>query len=176
MSSKYALSVTALILLLAGVLSACGIISGKASAPEMAVPTPTEIPTPVPEPTRSSQKVLITWGNPENLDSKHLNVTSRCTECHPPPYFAEFGKAACPACHDTSPREAPSNEVCLECHGGSTSGLADLTGDYQPINPHDYHYGADIRCSFCHKMHEPVTSPCGICHEDKKLTRISKDE
>jgi hypothetical protein len=114
-------------------------------------PAPSVTPSPEPIATRSSQEILATWGNPENLDSRHFK--------------------ACPVCHQTTKHVSPPDEVCLKCHGGTHSGLAKQTRNYQPMNPHDYHYG-DIQCSFCHKMHEPKESPCGLCHDDYKLTRM----
>jgi Zn finger protein HypA/HybF involved in hydrogenase expression len=140
-----------------------------------ASPTPDlmDLSTPVPRPTRSSSEVLTTWGSQGNLDVQHLHVESRCSECHHPPYVGKFTKAACPACHLTSPRVAPDDDVCLSCHGETRTGLTELTRDYAPVNPHDYHYGIDMRCDACHLMHEPIEALCDECHEDYIVSRTS---
>jgi hypothetical protein len=164
-----------LVFLVAALLIACGGAPVEASNPEEEVlPTPTEFPTPIPKPTRSVQEVVAVWGNPEHLDHQHLTVSSRCSECHKPPYVDKFSKASCPACHREKPYSDPPDEVCMECHGGSYSGVTELTSNYTPSNPHDYHYTNEVGCGFCHKMHKPRVSSCGLCHQDFKLSKVSE--
>jgi hypothetical protein len=117
-------------------------------------PTPTITPTPIPteKPTRSLDEVAATFGNEENLDSKHVDLD--CETCHQ---------------HEDEVVILPPDSNCFVCHGGSYGGITELTSMYLPFNPHDYHYTTGVTCGFCHEMHEPLESSCGFCHNDKAI-------
>lgn len=68
----------------------------------------------------------------------------------------------CDACHGTSEpvKRAPASS-CIECHDGYP-GIGEITKGVEP-NPHDSHQG-EIRCTACHKVHEPSVLYCNSCH------------
>ncbi len=71
-------------------------------------------------------------------------------------------KISCGSCHESFfPEERASEERCLECHKGYAA-VAARTAKMKP-NPHDHHLG-EIRCTLCHKAHEPSVDYCKQCH------------
>jgi hypothetical protein len=90
------------------------------------------------------------------------------------PYFNSWAKSkyldrthalkqiSCGSCHESLfPEERASEERCLECHKGYAA-VAARTAKMKP-NPHDHHLG-EIRCTLCHKAHEPSVDYCKQCH------------
>ena len=74
-------------------------------------------------------------------------------------------KVTCAACHgsDAPTKRAPAS-ACISCHGDNAS-VAKRTKNVTP-NPHDSHQG-DLRCTLCHKTHEPSVVYCDECHSFK---------
>lgn len=71
---------------------------------------------------------------------------------------------ACAMCHgDANPptKRAPIS-ACMQCHE-SYERVAALTADVVP-NPHQSHQG-EVRCTLCHKSHEPSVLYCNECHQ-----------
>lgn len=68
----------------------------------------------------------------------------------------------CETCHATSTpvRRAPASS-CTKCHEDYPA-LGELTANAEP-NPHASHQG-EIRCTACHKVHEPSVLYCDTCH------------
>ena len=108
----------------------------------------------------STQKPIESWGEGPSLEEFHREqVGLNCLDCH----------------EEWPPLGPPPNNICLECHGGTTAGVAALTAKYDP-NPHDWHYGDDMLCSQCHfnfGPYEPVDA-CGFCHTPKAISLIGK--
>ncbi len=71
----------------------------------------------------------------------------------------------CSGCHsDPEEPAAVASETCYECHGDPRA-VADLTADVDP-NPHDSkHYGTDLDCDLCHRLHMPSVDFCAQCHD-----------
>lgn len=79
----------------------------------------------------------------------------------------------CTACHTTMPpKGAPEPKVCLGCHKGTYTALAELTAKVNP-NPHTSHEG-DTPCTDCHKSHDPFVYGCGKagCHTEYTNNRF----
>ncbi len=126
-------------------------------------------------PALTVEDIFATWAASENLDSTHQIVGSACGSCHELPDNFDLTQPECHGCHPTAAEDgiyaAPeSDELCLNCHE-SRSAVTLLTNDYQPANPHDYHYTIAIQCSMCHIMHQPLAEPCGLCHGNIELTK-----
>lgn len=69
----------------------------------------------------------------------------------------------CVDCHDTdNPVKKASVSACSTCHG-EYADVAELTASME-INPHASHQG-EVRCTLCHKTHEPSVLMCNNCHE-----------
>ena len=68
----------------------------------------------------------------------------------------------CDACHGTPTpvKRAPASS-CIECHD-DYPGIGEITKNIEP-NPHNSHQG-EIRCTACHKVHEPSVLYCNSCH------------
>ncbi len=73
---------------------------------------------------------------------------------------------SCQACHPKDAGTPPSTGECLACHG-SYGALAEKTRAVKP-NPHDSHMGA-LRCTICHRGHQPARVFCNDCHTFKSL-------
>jgi fumarate reductase flavoprotein subunit len=86
------------------------------------------------------------WASSTHLDHKHAQKQITCILCHKA-YF---------------PEKRISMEQCLNCHE-SYDRVAELTEDLEP-NPHFSHF-VDLRCTLCHKGHEPSVLYCNKCHE-----------
>lgn len=125
-------------------------------------------------PEISSEEILAAWEIGTSLASTHDFSTS-CGQCHDLPGEMP-SDARCHGCHLDNAEgvlqiEVIEDELCLNCHGPTHSDLTTLTANYQPGNPHDYHYTKDVACVICHSMHQPTESPCGLCHESIELTK-----
>jgi DnaJ-class molecular chaperone len=74
----------------------------------------------------------------------------------------------CATCHGTATpsRPAPAS-ACMKCHG-SYDAIAKRTAKITP-NPHDAHVG-QLRCTLCHKAHQPSVLYCDQCHDFKLKT------
>lgn len=86
------------------------------------------------------------WAGSNHLDHVHALKEISCGGCH--------GNAF--------PEERASEENCLECHKGYAA-VAQRTAKMKP-NPHEHHLG-EIRCTLCHKAHEPSVDYCRQCHD-----------
>lgn len=92
------------------------------------------------------------------------------------PVFADNNKVnpphldndiSCADCHgtDTPQKRAPAR-FCIECHS-QVPGLIQQYSDggfERSINVHDSHDG-QLRCTLCHKIHNPSKLYCNDCHE-----------
>jgi hypothetical protein len=86
----------------------------------------------------------------------------------------EQEEMVCEDCHDPFPPTTPaSNWVCIECHGETLEGTAELTNMYEP-NPHDWHFGEEFPCYLCHTNFGPTRAPCNICHQDEPYNLIDE--
>lgn len=75
----------------------------------------------------------------------------------------------CSGCHTEKPPQAVvPTAVCLQCHQGSYSKLADRTAKASP-NPHLSHLG-ELSCESCHHSHKGSEDKCGTCHDEINLT------
>lgn len=72
----------------------------------------------------------------------------------------------CAACHKGGPGIAPKTEDCFGCHG-SYQALAEKSQAVKP-NPHLSHMG-ELRCSVCHREHQPSKVFCNDCHTFESL-------
>ncbi len=86
----------------------------------------------------------VAWA--QTVSGKHAEKGVTCVNCH--------GEAA-PA------KRAPVS-ACAKCHG-DYAGIAKLTEKVTP-NPHASHQG-EVRCTLCHKTHEPSKLYCNECHQ-----------
>jgi fumarate reductase flavoprotein subunit len=86
------------------------------------------------------------WAHSGHLDHKHAGNGATCRSCHET-YF---------------PDSRASMDQCLLCHV-SYEHVAELTREVEP-NPHRSHY-EDLRCTLCHKAHQPSELYCDTCHE-----------
>ena len=70
----------------------------------------------------------------------------------------------CAVCHGTTnPPIAPETATCIQCH--DKKALMEKTSKIKPTNPHTSpHYGDDLDCTNCHKMHSPSENYCSQCH------------
>jgi hypothetical protein len=80
------------------------------------------------------------------LDHIHSGYDVGCASCHEKPF----------------PDSRASMDQCLNCHV-SYEHVAKLTEAVKP-NPHRSHY-EDLRCTICHKAHEPSVLYCNQCHK-----------
>lgn len=148
------LILTSLTLLLA-LTSACATPTPK--------PTPTltllerldAMPTSTPSPVRSVAQVNSSWPTSKFMDNKHLSKGIQCTSCH----------------NSMPPQGPPKSEVCLGCHGGSYSALAEKTVKVNP-NPHKSHLG-EIACTECHRSHDAFRYYCKECHSEYSNDRFN---
>ena len=79
----------------------------------------------------------------------------------------------CDACHTAMPpKGAPEMSVCLKCHFGSMTALAEKTNKVDP-NPHKFHEDVSS-CADCHTGHGPFVYGCGKagCHTEYSNTRF----
>ncbi|MBT3240245.1 MAG: hypothetical protein HON98_00755 [Chloroflexi bacterium] len=125
---------------------------------------------------KAEEEVEANWDTSTSLDSLHQHVLTSCADCHTEE--DEVNKDVplpnCHGCHNLPPNRdftSPPDQICLNCHGGSYGAVSDLTRNYKPVNPHDYHYTTDVRCIVCHPMHETFDGGCELCHEDYELTK-----
>jgi fumarate reductase flavoprotein subunit len=116
--------------------------------------TPTLPPTPTPKPTKTVEEVMNNWQSWPYLGSRHLSKGLQCQSCH----------TVLP------PQGAPDSTVCLRCHGGSYTALADITKAANP-NPHQSHLG-NLACTECHHSHQPFEFYCSLCHPNMKTDRF----
>lgn len=78
---------------------------------------------------------------------------------------------SCEDCHQTeNPVKKPKKKHCLECHGndeGVFEGQVVSVPNFpeRKINPHDSHYGKNIRCTKCHAYHKKPKLACNDCHD-----------
>jgi len=83
-----------------------------------------------------------------------------------PSFLADRHKSAgidCEACHkENPPAKLVPMPVCLGCHGGDYTKLAEQTNKVAP-NPHDSHLGK-APCELCHHAHKPSEYYCVNCH------------
>ena len=132
-------------------------------------------PTPVATPTQiAPEEILIVWESSENLDSVHRIISSQDADCQAPLLDDGTPILTCCGCHQFNADNTvtiPEDETCLTCHGGTHGGLGNLTNDYMPFNPHDYHYTLGASCVMCHVVHESLEEPCGLCHENIEVYR-----
>lgn len=80
------------------------------------------------------------------IGGKHLDAGLVCTDCH----------------ESAEPTKRAPMSACTSCHGVYAD-VAELTKNVEP-NPHDSHQG-ELRCSTCHRTHEPSVNYCNECHE-----------
>lgn len=70
---------------------------------------------------------------------------------------------SCADCHgNDNPEKRAPHSACMGCHG-EYADIAKLTEKVEP-NPHKSHQG-EIRCTICHKAHEPSVVYCRECHD-----------
>ncbi|MFC1936577.1 cytochrome c3 family protein [Chloroflexota bacterium] len=119
--------------------------------------TPTIAPTSTPVPTRVNSDVVMNWGGEDQLDGKHDFLREQCNICH------------------VIVDDIPPDEACLSCHEGGKMALTAATRNYVPMNPHDYHYGLEMECAFCHTFHETQWEPCGYCHSNVNVVETGDE-
>ena len=124
---------------------------------------PTAVPTAAPKSesvkttgAKTVDEVMKSAPTSQFMDGKHLAKGLQCQACHTP----------------FPPKGAPEVKVCLSCHKGSYTAMAEVTAKVNP-NPHTSHEG-EIPCTDCHKGHEPFVYGCGRagCHTDYSSTRF----
>jgi uncharacterized protein with PIN domain len=79
----------------------------------------------------------------------------------------------CDACHTAMPpKGAPEMAVCLKCHLGTMTALAEKTNKVDP-NPHKFHEDV-ASCADCHTGHGPFVYGCGKagCHTEYSNNRF----
>ncbi|MDR0770796.1 MAG: cytochrome c3 family protein [Burkholderiales bacterium] len=78
------------------------------------------------------------------------------------PIAKQHATLACESCHDgAKPAARAAATSCIKCHGDYAK-LAEKTKKTKP-NPHQTHQG-NLRCTVCHKAHEPSVLYCNECH------------
>ncbi len=125
---------------------------------------------------KTEEEIEANWETSTSLDSLHQHVLTSCDDCHTEEddVNKDVPRPNCHGCHNIPPNNdysSPSDDLCLTCHGGSYGAVSDLTRNYSPVNPHDYHYTTEVRCIVCHPMHEAFDGGCELCHEDYELTK-----
>ena len=105
---------------------------------------------------RTVDDIMKTVATSQFMDGKHQAKNVPCDACH----------AAMP------PKGAPEMAVCLKCHLGSMTALAEKTEKITP-NPHKFHEDVSS-CAECHTGHGPFVYGCGKdgCHTDYSNTRF----
>ena len=89
--------------------------------------------------------LCFTQAQEQALRGKHAELQLACSMCHG---------------NDVPTKRAPAS-ACMTCHG-EYAAVAALTAEVTP-NPHDSHQG-ELRCTLCHKSHEPSILYCNECH------------
>ncbi len=73
---------------------------------------------------------------------------------------------SCADCHGTAtPEKRASAKTCIGCHSeipGTVKTYSDA-GNTREVNIHNSHDG-QLRCTLCHRIHEPSTLYCADCH------------
>ena len=79
----------------------------------------------------------------------------------------QSNELSCTDCHgtDAPERRAPAS-ACINCHSEIPGGVKTYSdaGNSREINVHDSHDG-QLRCTLCHRIHEPSTFYCADCHQ-----------
>jgi len=151
------------LVLLAITASACGTSPAPEPTRTIALtpmptqpPPPTSTRVPTPRPTRTIDEVTKTAPTSQYLDGKHMSKGLQCQACHP----------------TMPPKGLPAMSVCLNCHNGSMTALAEKTNRVEP-NPHVSHVEVES-CADCHTGHGPFVYGCGKegCHTEYSNTRF----
>lgn len=127
--------------------------------------------------TKPATAVPTAAPKPEAAKSVGVKTVEEVTKSAPTSPFMDGKHVAkglqCAACHTTMPpKGAPETKVCLSCHKGSYTAMAEVTAKVNP-NPHTSHEG-EIPCTACHKSHEPFVYGCGKagCHTEYSSNRF----
>ena len=86
------------------------------------------------------------WETSEHLDHKHALKEISCADCHGGP----------------APKEGPSEEQCLECHGSYQEVAEKAPIHTMIIQPH--FSDQEVECDACHKAHKKSVLVCNECH------------
>lgn len=105
---------------------------------------------------RTVEEVTKSAPTSQFLDGKHVAKGLQCTSCHT----------------TMPPKGAPAMTVCLNCHLGSMTALAEKTNKVDP-NPHKFHEEVES-CADCHTGHGPFVYGCGKagCHIEYSNNRF----
>jgi hypothetical protein len=109
-------------------------------------------------------------GDPALLVTGHEEAGERCLTCHAPTIgeqIAEVGTWISGAYSDPLPMtKTGTREFCLECHDSEEIKSATVAYGGSARNPHDSHYGDQLECFTCHRVHRPSVMYCSECHQD----------
>lgn len=128
----------------------------KATVPPTAAPKAAVTAAPKPKVVRTVDDITKTIATSQFLDGKHQAKGLACDACH----------TAMP------PKGAPEMSVCLKCHLGTMTALAEKTDKVQP-NPHKSHMEVES-CAECHTGHGAFVYGCGQagCHTEYSNNRF----
>lgn len=87
-----------------------------------------------------------------------------------PSYAGELAKVhedadvTCMDCHGTdTPTRRGKTSLCKNCHGDQVE-IKEFQVEERVVNVHKSPHG-EIRCTACHKTHEPSVLYCNDCHQ-----------
>ncbi|MDR3052885.1 MAG: cytochrome c3 family protein [Coriobacteriales bacterium] len=104
------------------------------------------------------------------LVTAHADNDTECLACHVPTIAQQFSEATKWATGDfkdpLAMTKTGTREFCLACHDVDAIKTTTINYGGSARNPHDSHYGDQLECYSCHRVHRTSTLYCSECHKD----------